>query len=430
MNRSPNPKAALGPRSWLPIVAGVALTLPTTGCSIADFFAAVGRVTPTAAPAGFIGGGMGGRIGASLSNEDPLELTGTVHALSPDPQLLHPASTFFSSNSRTFLWIDDSGDRLMAAELGGQPRVLAPYNRAGYSPIRPTWTSDGKAVMVAQYAMRPHGGNVSGIPFQGFLISMADGQATVLGNIDPNYYVELIPDGSGMWNNRPVQSTSGPMPPDVLNNVERQVYVARPGQDWTLELGIGGPGFGTLAPDGKAYAYFEYPNHDPNQGMDLKLYDFQAKSIRTVYHMGSNPFVYGPPNFQWDGRRLAFSTRQPPRMQDIVVTIVNVDDGQSQVRPYTLPLTEQESAGTLQFSPDLTKLSYDVTETATYRSGNASGTYPAPRGIRVMSLADSNVQTLTPQGRVVCWLPGSQDLIASTGQDDSVRFYRVDATPN
>lgn len=418
------PVAAEPGRSRKPLRALVSVLLIglfATGCSPADFFAAVGRVTPSSMPGAFIGGGS--RPGQIA--EAPLELTGGIHALSPDPGLIHPAGTFFSSYSRTFVWIANSGDALMAAELGGQARELAPYNRSLSPWLRPSWTSDGTAVMMAQYATRPHGGDATGIPLRGFLVSLRDGTSTVLGDVAPDGIGEVLPDGSGISSNRPVDQAF--MPPDVLNNVARNLYVQSPGQDTRLELAMGGPGFGTWTPDGKAYAYFEYPNHDPNQGMDLKLYDRRTSTSRTVYHLASNPFLYGPPDYQWDGaRRLAFSTRQQPNMSELTIHLINVDDGQVQVRHDTLPLGEGEFAIGGQFSPDLTQFAYEVTGTVGYQKGGASGTYHEPRGLRIMSLADGTVRSVSPRGRLVSWLPGGKDLIAATGREDETRFYRID----
>lgn len=410
-------------KKMLALTAGLLIAWATAGCSAADFFAAVGRVTPGPMLSG--GFPFAGRSRAPQPVEAPLVLAGGIHALSPEPGLIHPARTFFSSYSRTFIWIADSGDTLMAAELGGQARELAPYNRSGDIWLQPSWTSDGQAVIVPQFATRPHGGDTTGISLQGFLVSLRDGTSTVLGDINLSGGIEFLPDGSGISSIR-VVGQNFPAP-DVLNNVARNLFVQSPGQDARLELAMGGPGFGTWRPDGQAYAYFEYPEHDPAKGMDLKLFDRQTKASRTVYHLDSNPFLVGPPNFQWDGtRRLAFSTRQPPNLNELTVYVVNVEEAQAQVRHYTLPLGEGEDISNGRFSPDLTQFAFDVTGTVSYQDARSRGSYPEPRGLRVMALADGRVQAISPGGRIVCWLPGGKDLIATTGREDETRFYRID----
>lgn len=400
--------------------AAVVLLLATLvgGCSPAGFFATIGRATPSPLGGAFIGGRMGQEV------EPPLETGGGIHAVSPDPHLLHPANMYFSSHSRTFLWLSDSGDTLMAAELDGQARELAPYNRSGYMALPPLWSADGRSVIIRQYPTRPRGGYAEGLPLQAFRIGLQDGASSVIGTIAPDWYLDAIPDGSGIWTTRPIEASQ--RPPDVMNNEQRNLYVQLPGQAATVELAMGGPGFGSWSPDGQAFAYFEYPNQDPRQGMDLRLYDRQSKASRTVHHLDSNPFTYGPPNFQWSGRRLAFSVQAPPDWKSLTVHSVNVDDGQSQVRTFTLPLGANDVLNKLVFSPDLEQVAYEVSETVAYQSGKASGTRHESRGIRVFSLSDSQVVSLSPRGRIVCWLPGGQDLIATTGREDDTRFYRID----
>lgn len=365
-----------------------------------------------------------GSLKLEYLHEEPLEIGGPVHELTP-PLAAGVESPRFSDRSRFYVWSDSTKGMLMGAEISGAVKELAPYQ--GRWDI--DWTADGKKFLVTDLAAPPQQGPAA-IPYRTILYS-PDGEAPVsLGEMsDPRALV--LPDGSGLTYtrlvNEPEPSTMMPGP-DLRNRNPKRLMTRLPQQAEQEETVLAGPGVGYWSHDAQHYAYLAHRDGDPVNGLDLRVYDRQSKTSALRYHIESDDLGRVMNGLSWSADNTVWLAQacQVQASASIAVTAIPIDGKAVTLSIVPVSLEEGETIESVRLSPDQSKVSFETSKTVTLTDGQGSVTGPRSTGIVVGYLETGKTRRLTSRGRVVTWLPGGDDLVAMTGYGPEPWYYRID----
>lgn len=358
--------------------------------------------------------------------EEPLDIAGPIHDVSPRPDA-EVGDVQFSERTRYVVWADRARKTLMGAEVGGSPRELAPIRGRWLID----WTADGQKFMLTDLSPAALDGRGTA-PYLVTIYSLDGSAPVVIGEMaDPRG--EVLPDGSGLsltrLKNEP-SSTGGIMPgPDLHNREPRRLMLRLPGQAETEEAVLNGPGLGIWSPDAQHYAYLEHRDGDPVNGLDLKVYSRATKTSALRYHIESDNLRKVKDGLSWGAENTLWFTQacQVQASASIAVSSIPIDGRAVTLAIVPLSLEAGETIGDVKLSPDKTRISIETSKVVTLtEEGGGSATGPKSAGILVASLKTGNVRRLTTRGRVVSWLPGGNDLVAATSFDSNTRYYRID----
>jgi|GEM_PF-3149504 len=358
--------------------------------------------------------------------EEPLEIAGPIHELSPRPDA-EVGDVQFSERTRYVVWADRARNMLMGAEIGGSPRELAPIRGRWLID----WTANGQKFMLTDLSPAALDGRGTA-PYLATIYSL-DGSAPVVIGETKEHYAEVLPDGSGLSLTRLQNESSGNggmMPgPDLQNRDPRRLMIRLPGQAETEEAVLNGPGVGLWSPDAQHYAHLEHRNGDPINGLDLKVYSRDTRTSVLRYHIESDNLRKVKDGLSWGAENTLWFTQacQVQASASIAVSSIPIDGRAVTLAIVPLSLEAGETIGAVKLSPDKTRLSIETSKVVTLTDEDGgSATGPKSSGILVASLKTGKVRRLTTRGRVVSWLPSGNDLVAATSFDTNTRYYRID----
>jgi hypothetical protein len=365
-------------------------------------------------------------IGGEPFPEEPLESGGGVHALET-PTGAAAEWLRFSPHSRFYAWGDSAKGTIMGTEIGGSTRELAPFQGRWLID----WSADGQKFLVKDLAAPPQQGIPEG-PYRGTLYTLAGGPPVSFGTLsDPSE--TLLPDGSGLSTTRRVESAQpapGPVmasPSPNLSQGPKRLTLRMLGQPEREEALLATPGVGYWSHDAQHHAYLAYREGDPLNGLELRVHHRQSKTSTLLYHIESDNLQKVMESLSWstDQQLWYVATCQKAASASIAVSTIPLDGRGVNVTSVPLSLEEGESIDSLHLAPDQTRIAVVTSRVVTLSDQHGRMTGPRSTGISVVSLKTGKMRRLTPRGRVVNWLPGGNDLVASTGQL-SPRYYRID----
>lgn len=341
------------------------------------------------------------------TQEEPLPSSESViHLETP----FQPQNLYLSPRSRYGLWSSSGGKVDWASEL---ERIPLPASLG----LPMDWSQDGSKILFAHY--QPDGLT----DWQ--IVPLGDGPTIPVGPTKNAFGCKMLPDASGISFFTLLDERDPLAAPSMA--VPKRLYTKAPGQAACEEIEVGAPGDGVWSPDAQRFAYLETRNRDSLQGLDLKLYDRQSRTVFLLHHIESDKIALITKNLSWDEEdSLVFTLLfQDGPSSSISITRLFTDGRPAVVTSLPLPLEAGAQFNQVLLSPDRRFVAYDVLKPTAHRSGSLSGTVLRSQGIYLAALSDGSKKQLAPRGTLLAWRPDSKEIVCSTGYPRESCYYRI-----